>query len=1180
MNQAARVNQRITLEFDIDRSVNIVTVRPVRRAGDNVEMDTILSDIAEELQRRVINYVRGITHWGTQRIAHNVTGVLQMNDMNDVTRASTEGIKVRDITLDTIMEIFGRGLGAGSTPDYTVSLVEWSFWINPLTMRVGRAKEFDGSKLAGLNGWAFKWTEKYNHIGCAAKAFALMRISLKSKNDRRYQIISRHMYPNQVGKVAEEIQNEMGWGLETTISDLYKFVEKYKDHRVIILQSAYLRAIDYRGSEYVDDDKAKYKTYKIYYDIETQHFARCSSPQQLIRKLKRSRSFKWCEKCATFFNEQKKDASCYCGEEQSTYKPAKRAVCDHCGTDYPVTKKVSHVCFATKCLYCKQYFKNDNSTEHRCPLYIPHKNFMKRFIGEDRTDVEAEYKLWVWDIESQMVPILDEQVDEYKVDENGHFIVDEHNQPITYTITKCSQVPNFVAWQNVFNPEEKFNSYDIKDFIEFSLTHNDGKNVFLAHNSSGYDTRLLFEEINKSTPPTEQPEPIFKGTKFMRLVMNGRTVFQDSMLHLMGSLSSLASAFGLNETKGYFPHLFNKAENFDYEGPIPPRETFDLSLAAKSKKDLDEFNKWYDEQEFVLWNFKHELEKYCLLDVSLLAQIVRIYHDKLTESLNDYPHLTISPWFFPTMAGYVHKIMLRHLHEGEDIESMSIEHPREFQEYVQNTWAVLEPEEHYYAKAALRGGRTDIRQYYYKGNIIYKDIQSHYPHVQLKYDYPTGTPTIEVHDRDYYPCNFCWAKPTEKCHHKYEGKKEWIAKVRNKLVIKEYNFPILCRYPTELIHRNHEYITNFFGILTVDVTPPKNLYHPVLIIFDEDKKKCIATLEPITRGTFTSVELQKAIQMGYIITKIYRGDRYRRNTSVWKTKGLLGALYLNKMKNSGFAPADHEERRRMRITFASKFGIDLGDMDTWAPNKVLKKVAKGPVTAAWGKHAESVDHSNTKIFGTDDFSNGTDFYESVHRNEMKVNQFNRLGDNRIMFKYSESRKRQKPDLHKGYLPVAVFVTSYARLYLWEQLQHLGKRVLMHDTDSIIYTDDGVYDIPEGDCLGDWETEDDQIKNGGITEFVAIGPKSYGLKFGNGKTMVKCKGAAIKHSHEFLFNFEVMKDLLFNHTNVKLPQLSFDYNMNCGITTRKFLKTIRFNKGDVKGNYKESEYRNYPYGYSE
>src|SRR3990172_8837545 len=114
MNQATRVNNTTTLEFDIDRSANIVTVRPVRRAGDNVEMDTILSDIAEELQRRVINYVRGITHWGTQRIAQQVTGVLQMNDTNDVTRASTEGIKVRDITLDTIMDIFGRGLGAGS----------------------------------------------------------------------------------------------------------------------------------------------------------------------------------------------------------------------------------------------------------------------------------------------------------------------------------------------------------------------------------------------------------------------------------------------------------------------------------------------------------------------------------------------------------------------------------------------------------------------------------------------------------------------------------------------------------------------------------------------------------------------------------------------------------------------------------------------------------------------------------------------------------------------------------------------------------------------------------------------------------------------------------------------------------------------------------------------------------
>lgn len=1200
MLRARGLRSRITLETDIDRRTNTITVRPIRRAGDDVEHIEIIKQIARVFQQKVIDYLRQKTGWSQRRIKNDVSGTLQLVPNNDSGHAIAENILVKDINIDTMMDIFNNKIGMGSDPFYAIHDIHWEYIVNPNTIRVGRGGKFNGSKYAGLVGWKYEWLEKHSHVGCAAKSIAYQKY--KKVPNRVNMAKNINTSPHRVGKLAEEIQTEMGWGLETTIQELAKYVEKYKDWRIVVIQSFYLRAEDFRGDEYEQhEDRKKDKTFILFYDIEAEHFAPCSSPEQFGRKA-RGDQYKWCWKCASFYNGKKKNETCNCGAMVVEYKPKKRAECDHCGAQYFKSKQKPHVCFATVCKFCQQYYTTDDAPEHRCPLYTNPKNFMRRFKGEEQVEgeeCEKDYELWVWDIESQMVPLLDQETDDYRTNEQGQFEKTDGLLEV-YSITKCVQVPNFVAWQNVFTGE-KHTSYNLQDFVKFALSHNEGKNYFLAHNSSGYDTRLLFEEINRATPSKEKPEPIFKGTKFMRLVMNETTVFQDSMLHLMGSLSSLAKAFGLKQVKGYFPHLFNKAENFDYEGNIPPKDTFDLTFIAKSKSDLDDFDKWYDEQEFVVWNFREELEKYCILDVSLLAQIVKIYHDKLTESISDYPHITISPWFFPTMAGYVHKIMLRHLHEGNEIEAMSKEHPREFQEYVQNTWAVLEPEEHYYAKLALRGGRTDIRQYYYKGDINYKDIQSHYPHVQLKYDYPTGTPTIEIHDRDYYPCNLCWATPNESCKHTYENKKEWIAKVRNKLVIKEIRYVNDWICDGDIRRSLHGYINDFFGILTVDVTPNPRLYHPVLMIFDEKKKKCIATNEPIIKGTFTSVELNRAIEMGYEVTKIYRADRYRKNPSIWKTRGLLGSLYLNKMKNSGFAPQCHEERRRMRITFASKFGIDLGNMDAWAPNKVLKKVAKGPVTAAWGKHAESVDHQKAVIFGIEEFNNGSEFFELVHANKTKINQFMNLGDDRIMFKYTESRRNQKPDLHKGYLPAAVFVTSYARLYLWEQLNKLGKRVLMHDTDSIVYAkstsyqcmgdycknpgDDGhdcveCYDIEEGDCLGDWETEDDQINNNGIVEFVAIGPKSYGLKFGNGTTTVKCKGVSLKYAHEQLFNFEVMKELLFDYTNVKLPQLSFKYIMNHGICAEKFLKKVCFNKYDVKGVYNPQDYRNYPYGYIE
>ena len=74
------------------------------------------------------------------------------------------------------------------------------------------------------------------------------------------------------------------------------------------------------------------------------------------------------------------------------------------------------------------------------------------------------------------------------------------------------------------------------------------------------------------------------------------------------------------------------------------------------------------------------------------------------------------------------------------------------------------------------------------------------------------------------------------------------------------------------------------------------------------------------------------------------------------------------------------------------------------------------------------------------------------------------------------------------------------------MKKLGDRVLMNDTDSIVYIyDPELYNIPEGGLLGDWEVEDIDSKNGGIREFVGMGPKTYAIKCENGFTLTKAKG---------------------------------------------------------------------------
>ena len=64
------------------------------------------------------------------------------------------------------------------------------------------------------------------------------------------------------------------------------------------------------------------------------------------------------------------------------------------------------------------------------------------------------------------------------------------------------------------------------------------------------------------------------------------------------------------------------------------------------------------------------------------------------------------------------------------------------------------------------------------------------------------------------------------------------------------------------------------------MTPPKNLYVPVLP--DNSSKKLLFHLNPIVAGTWSSVEIKKAIQLGYIVDKVHSAINYKRHNGPFK----------------------------------------------------------------------------------------------------------------------------------------------------------------------------------------------------------------------------------------------------------------------------------------------------------
>ena len=87
--------------------------------------------------------------------------------------------------------------------------------------------------------------------------------------------------------------------------------------------------------------------------------------------------------------------------------------------------------------------------------------------------------------------------------------------------------------------------------------------------------------------------------------------------------------------------------------------------------------------------------------------------------------------------------------------------------------------------------------------------------------------------------------------------------------------------------------------------------------------------------------------------------------------------------------------------------------------------------------------------------------------------------------------------------IAAFVTTYARLKLYEYMDKLGKNALYCDTDSVIFlAQPGSYVPPTGDYLGDMT---DELDGDTIETFVSTGPKCYAFKTTGGKQTLRMKG---------------------------------------------------------------------------
>ena len=190
-------------------------------------------------------------------------------------------------------------------------------------------------------------------------------------------------------------------------------------------------------------------------------------------------------------------------------------------------------------------------------------------------------------------------------------------------------VPNLIIAEKVCNSCiynqlctsdcQMFKFLDNISFCEWLFSNPNSGFIAIAHNMKGYDGIFLLQYIVKSHVSIySKPEIILNGTKILSLKYRDVKVI-DSLSFLPMPLEKFAKTFDLKELKkGFFPHKFNTIYNQNYVGDFPSKEYYDIDYFSLEKRK--EFETWYLKNSQKTFNFKQEIEDYCISDVKLLKE--------------------------------------------------------------------------------------------------------------------------------------------------------------------------------------------------------------------------------------------------------------------------------------------------------------------------------------------------------------------------------------------------------------------------------------------------------------------------------------------------------------------------------------------------------------------------------
>jgi hypothetical protein len=839
-----------------------------------------------------------------------------------------------------------------------------------------------------------------------------------------------------------------------------------------------------------------------------------------------------CDRC----NMEVYDAKCLETHVLSRCNQRNQVKCKECKVVVTRKKFKDHQCGKIQCTNCEEYF----------PRFDNHECYHKTLDCLN----EPSEKYIFYDYECYL--------------ENG-----EHHVALVVAMTMEDPTPVV------------FDDHD--EFIKWLFKKEHRGYTCIAHNGGRYDFHFIKKEM------------LNRGIKSSD-VTNGQTIFYsycrdfdlrfvDSWRFISTSLRNFPKTFGITEmAKGHFPYTFFNKETENYVGPMPGLEHF--SFNSQSPDQRKEALEWHAEHKDDIINLKQMCTEYCISDVALLREgcikFRELFMSLSNDEMDPFQYITIASvcinlykrFYMPEETIGVFPVELDNIDREEWLASLRIPGKRLYDSAFD--FQAVDGTLYAFKYCLERGCPKCLNKFSVHPT---KQVFMH----ELLYEWRQEVASVDVPVVEIWQCE--WEKTkdedlgcvVDEAHVPlnirdsfFGGRTEPIklwkkCEGNEKIRYLDYTSlypsvqwgehrPItddgeakVLKYPVGHFIRitdDFEPLENYFGFVKCHVTPPQDLYMPVL----PEKKNGKLMFDLCPRiGTWSTVEVLKAIEMGYVVDEIYEVVHFP-NTSEDLFKEYVKAFLKVKQEAAGWKKLGcrtEDEKQEYIQRYSREQGIDLDYFKIGEYNPGLYFIAKLCLNSLWGKFAQrGVFMETADVFSQKEF----EYYAHNDRYEVSSVFMHGSRARTIAFK----KRRIYDELPKNTnIAIASYTTAYARLRLYEALEAVGENVLYMDTDSVIFVDNGNCPLKCGDFLGDLT---DELSDGEwIVEFVCTGPKCYAYRTNKGKTEIKIKGFSLNYETLQVLNFDVLAMMVkeVRDMEVVTKPMQFDISADHSIHTKQW-----------------------------